>query len=601
MSKAISHTLVEFTQALNNGEKCVVESNGSWAVLNPVMQIFTKLEWFEKRRLEKIAHVFENELDRLEKLPVDVSQGNSQKPVLDLYLGAIKAVKERIEPFKTSKELGLHWEALSYRTAALRYRMESVKPAEAPKKNQEEALAKLAEEWKESYDLYQDKALTDSEIAKIKEACLYPEFVDVISESKALKDFFFRWALRDNNSVDAFVQFPATCERLKSCLIAGRTGYFAKEFQWVQTQGHEKVLTLPFEVQEGEQLVTRAISILDESKEVVLRGGYKLTINKVMEAFRNKNNDVGCLEFLGKQGISNWHCHELGRWNPEKGIVEQIDLSEENGLWWEQLPVFETIDVEKAKSRYGIASLEQGQWVVVAKSTRESPSLDIDRSHGYLEVLIPAEEGYNVYPLGKFAKNFPRSLLQKAMVLANTVEARIQYPDENPYYSHRQQATAPYVTTEEKGKAVMESIRKDLLQAREGNIVFMFGWENCAFWPQQKLTEHLGQEAPNFFVAPAIESYPQMEPLKTAFNFCRTLPEKIKNVALRIVAFLMGSWRGMHVMEKGQKVFKSMMRSGFSKECEMYHPAYLHKRIQKQSIPGNVYLGHHFAPQMVFL
>lgn len=154
----------------------------------------------------------------------------------------------------------------------------------------------------------------------------------------------------------------------------------------------------------------------------------------------------------------------------------------------------------------------------------------------------------------------------------------------------------------------MEIVRKDLIAAREGNMVFQFGGENCAWWPQERLKELLdlkenednaasGGAVPNLFMAPILNSKPNIQPLKTIFSLCRLLPKYIQNIVLKIVAFILGAWRGMFIEIGGKRVFKSMSNSCFKVDCEMYHPAVLHNRIQNNEIEGKVIFGHHMAVQ----
>ena len=135
--------------------------------------------------------------------------------------------------------------------------------------------------------------------------------------------------------------------------------------------------------------------------------------------------------------------------------------------------------------------------------------------------------------------------------------------------------------------------------------MFQFAWENCAWWPQERLEGLLGKSGesegergvPNLFISPVLDATPNVQPLKAIFGFCRIFPERISKVAARAFAFLLGSWRGVSVMEEGRKIFKSMRTSNFRKKCEMYHPALMHAKIQNAEINGQVLFGHHHLPQ----
>lgn len=607
---SIASDFSAFHAALLEGSaKVVTDKRGRWEVVSSLKKQLYKMDCFEIGRLNSLAVNMIREFDRLEKTPVKFNGSIEQRELFKEHIEAAKYIKDQMKRFSTSKKMRLQCRLLKQRMTALKYRIERDNGGLDKGNNsidEAEELKQQVIEWKQGYELYQDTSVSETEMDKLLEASRYPKFVKLLKFDPALRNQFFRWTIRDNNSVGSFVQFPSTCSRLKSALISGRIGRFAEKFQFVAKKNGEKTFNLPFQVAtEDGRLVKKEISILDESRRLKLRGGYELTIQEIINIFKRKNFDPGKLEFFGSCGISNWHTHELGWWNPDTESYERIDVERENSRWWEQMPVFEHLSQDEACRRFGIESLRDGQWVAVAKSTRESLSLDIDRSHGYFEILVPDERGgFNLYPLGKFAKEFPANLIDKFLFVTNTVESRIEYPDENPYYSHRQHASAPFVLGEDEGLALMEMIRKDLKAAREGNVVFQFAWENCAWWPQERLENLLGKKedgnvggAPNFFVNSVLESRPQVQPLRLIFKICRALPECIKKVAVRIVAFILGSWRGRWVVEEGERVFKSMKNSKFKKECKMYHPALLHEKIQNKEIAGNVTLGHHFINQ----
>ncbi|CCB91195.1 putative uncharacterized protein [Waddlia chondrophila 2032/99] len=610
MTSIASNFSVFCDALIESSAKISTDNQGCWRVIPAFKRQLYSLECFEKRRLSSLAANMVKEFDRMEKVSVKFNGISEQSEQFKKYFEAASYIKNQMKIFSSSKKAGAQYQLLKQRVAALKYRIEQINggldKGEVSSEVTDE-LKQLAVEWKRSCLLYQDESLSKSEVDKLREASRYPKFAKLLKFDSAIRNQFFLWVIRDNNTVDTFVQFPSTCCRLKSALLSGRIGRFANNFRFLAKKNGVKEFRLPFQVElEDGRLKTKLVSILSESLQIKFRGGYQLAIREILNTFKRKNLNPGQLECFGSCGISNWHAHELGWWNPKTDTCERIDLDQENSEWWKQMPVFEHLSDEEVCRRFGIDSLQPGQWVAVAKSTRESLSLDIDRSHGYFEILVPNKDegGYDLYPLGKFAREFPKNIIEKFLFVTNTVESRIEYPDENPFYSHRQHASAPFVLSEADGIALMEMIRKDLKAAREGNVVFQFAWENCAWWPQERLENLLGKKekeaeakAPNLFVSPLLESRPEVQPLKGILKICRALPEKLQMIAVKISAFILGSWRGVWVVEEGKRVFKSMKNSRFKKECKMYHPALLHERIQNGSVNGVVTMGHHFLPQ----
>lgn len=611
----IAADFTAFKEALVSEETKVTTNSGNWHHLHPMKKRLTKLACFEQQRWVSIAKDMVKEFDRLEKIPVKFDGAGDQEEMFKEHLEAAKYIKEKLKKFNTSKKVKAQWRALKMRITALKYRIEEVNGgADQGAYCQEdfEELEEFLKNWKENYPLYQDTSISESELKKLAEATAYPKFVKLLKSDKSLRNQFFRWVIRDNNSVDTFVQYPSTCKRLKTAHMSGRINRLLKNFKFIAKEEEGKIFRLPFQVQEEGELKTRNISILDETLRVNLRGNYELSIAEVMNIFQKKNEDVGNLEFVGK-GIANWHTLEHGWWDPEAQDYQRIDVETENSMFWKQLPEYERLTIKDVTERYGVKNVQKGQWIAVAKSTRESLKLDIDRSHGYFEILIPDERTgeYLLYPFGKFAKEFPKNLIDKFLFVTNTVESRIEYPDENTFYSHRQQASAPFVISHNQGLELMEMIRKDLKTAHDGNMVFQFAWENCAWWPQQRLEDLLGAkraedegaeevgEVPNLFVEKLLKSKPKAQPLKFIFSACAILPDCVQNTVAKIIAFLLGSFRGKWVFENGNKVFKSMKNSLFKVNCEMYHPIMLHKKIQEGTVTGTVTFGHHFQHQLV--
>lgn len=535
--------------------------------------------------------------DRIEKIPTifsdDAKRTIAQKECHDSCLKAARVV---IDVLKDSKSVSVQNQLhkLMQRVAALQYRIEacngglnasSVDPLLTDK------LCKAALQWKENYSLIQRKQLSALDIKKLEEASRYPEFAQVLLVNSKLQESFFNWCLRDNNGVRQFVEFPATSERVKSVFIASRVGKLGSDLFKLEKRVNlahgltEKVISLPFFINEKKEYV----SILDESKILALNNSWYLSINEIFKIFSRKNKVIGDLEFFGSTGIVNWNCHELGAWNPRTSSYDQIDLTQEN--FWKQLPVLDEVSPTVLESRLGIV-LSEGEWVVSAKSARTTPDLDLDNRHGYLEVAIPTGKGtYAIYPFGNFASDFPNSLIDLVKFITNTMKGKISYPDENYFYSHRQQATCPMKITEEQGLILMNTIQKELIKARFGYVIFQFAGENCAYWAQNVLNS-IDTKMPNFYKLDFLESKPQNPVLGAIFNCFRCLPETMLPGAIRTVDTLLGSGRGIEVLEYHKKVYKSHKQSPVRNEFVIYQPGSLHVQIEEGKIQGVISTGH---------
>jgi hypothetical protein len=173
-------------------------------------------------------------------------------------------------------------------------------------------------------------------------------------------------------------------------------------------------------------------------------------------------------------------------------------------------------------------------------------------------------------------------------MIGDTVQGKIAYIDENDFYSQRIQAKAPIKITADQGKLLMDAVKEDILKARGGNIVFQIGWENCAYWPQDKLNKLLGDACPNFYRMKAAQATASTQPLQALFEGIKKTSENTQKIFFRSLEWILIGRRGVKVVENGKKVYKCIVNSEFHKTQEIFVPGYNHKQIRD---PNNKYHG----------
>lgn len=637
MSFVISKDIENFTKALNGGLSVDCDRTGVWYEDGLCMRFIRWLFGWEDDRLVRVAAAFNKILDQLEKVPVKFNgspvEMDAQKQTFHLHLQAAEAVKKRLEEMNTASCNAMQAE-LALRVAALKYRIEEANGGLSKEEGTASlALFKevraLAEQWKQGYDLYTEKTLSASELIMLEGVSRYPEFVKLLIKNSGLSSFFFKWSLRDGCSVDAFVQFPSLSAELKNGLMAGRIGKFSSLITLLHQKNletgefvkigeslnpWEKHYTLPVEILEGETLAVKNESLLDEDKVLNLNLNYKQTMKEVVASVANRNRKTGNIEMLGRRRLengewlaprlANYNSIEVAPYNPASKEFELIDLTEKNMGWWKSIPPLDTVEKSELKMLYGINEIKDGEWFAVVRSSREDGELDVVKSHGYLDVLIPDGKGhYMIYPFGKFAAEafWPVTLIEKALFITDTVPGKVQCPDENHYMPQRQQAKAVVPISDKDGLELMEMIRKDLLEARKGNTVFQFPWENCAWWVQKLMEKLLGPAKhggpiPNYFRTPLLDARPKNQPLPLLFRICRSFEGTLQDLVVKVIEFSLLAWRGTEVEVKGKKVEKTVMNSGHMKKLEIYHPSSLHEKIKAKQIKesqitmGNLHL-----------
>ena len=599
----ISESLVSFTNALEAEQSVAVNRNGSWRAEGFFMRTFRKVFKMEDSRIASVCHAFNRTLDDLEKIPPQFNAGTTQLTVdhqemFDRFVQASRAVSKyslSSRDVRVKSELRM----MDQKITSLRYRLMTYDQDEIVEINEYtpmfDRMLDSAREWKKGVKLFEGADLTELDEEKLEEVCRYPEFVNQLEGDPKLRELFFKWIIRYNNPVRQFVEYPERCQRISQVYLAQRVGRFAGEHFKIQTREKEpgideKVLTLPFELlSEKGDLEVKDVSILDESKVLTLRGGYQASLDKIFAVFNRKEKNQGDFEFFGDQGIINWNSH-YHAWKNAEGGYKGIDYLKER--WWEQLPVFEVISKEELEERYEL-DVEEGNWVGVAKSTAESLDLDVDRSHGYLEVAIPiGNDEYQILDFGKFAEKYPDKALDYVTFLANTFRSHLEYPDSNEFFSQRQHAAAPFELTPEKGRELMVEIQRTLIRSEEGNLIFQFAYENCAWWPQHVFKKILGEDCPNFFYEKALNAKPSHPLLGSMFRGIRKAPKVLQKPLLNAVETLLVPWRGVYVIKRGRLEKKTLAKTPFGKDQKMWHPGALHQRIKSGTIKGVVYFGH---------
>lgn len=458
--------------------------------------------------------------------------------------------------------------SIKRRLIALLYRGEFEKPLDALPPLYLK-LYDYALEWKKQHPLIGHALLTAHEIDQIKIASSYPLF-SLLLDEKSFRDQFLEWVLQDENESIPFIEFPATIERLKKAKLNGRISRLSHNpLQIVKqnsTSGILKYLTLPFE--------GKPESIVDPEALIQFKGAYALKIAEIFETFSRKDIAVGHLEFM-QEGIVNWNIHHLGYWDNGKQEVQKIDIHKNE--WWKSLPNYRILTRRQIAKRFQI-NVSKQQWVVAAAATRGKPTLDFEDTHAFLEIAVPIKKGhYALYDFGKLAFKYPETTLDKLKMLTQTVHATVAYPDENVFYTHRQHGLAPFLITPRQGKILMETIAKDIENARHQNFVYQIESENCAKWVFQTL-ETVIKEMPDIFRMNLLDTEPE-GPVKHIFQWIKKLPERWQVPVLTFLHIPLGAKRKVWVYENNQLVSKSLATHSFFNTGEIFLPALLIAKI----------------------
>lgn len=503
-------------------------------------------------------------------------------------------------PSTYNAELLYVWHALERRMIALRYRLEGVNggwdksSVNGPIVNK---LKMMVREWKHTNDLIENKELTEDDLYNIQLTSQYPAFVALLRKDEKIKEEYLLWAFRDKNSPAVFIEFPGIQQKIVVANLSGRIGRMNNNLKIkkvINNFGMEKIVTLPFEGKE--------ISILDEKTEVTLTRNYQLSVGEVLQIFKDKTSRAGNLEYLA-HGVTNWNVQKWGRWNPAKSSWDEIDLT--HNEWWHQLPLTELISKEQAFERYG-QRYDSTQWIVAATATRGSSSLDYENTHAFFEIAIPWGDGrYATFNFGKTAILFPSTFFESLLMFCKNSYATVVYPDENIFYTHRQQVYHSFGVTPKEGEHLMAIIKEDMKKAKESNFVYQIESENCAKWVHESIEKVIGEEnVPDMFRMHLLDTEP-VGLVAKIFKWMKKLPAPIQTPILVFCHLPLGAMRKTRIVHEGKAIYTSLTQHDFWKTGTIYLPAMLHTRKKlglldqmKQKVSKRVL---HYRPHALYL
>lgn len=593
----IFNNINTFVQELRNGNSFGVTPEGDFYVTNLLIETLQSLLGLTQSNWVSVSSRFRKALDQLESIPIyfNISESNAiQSENFKKFIEAGEIILQRLESYH-SKKVNTEKLLLKRSLIALLYRLEEVNGGLSPStisKTQLDFIIQAAQAWKATQVVYDETALSPAEISILEKACEYSKFMDLIISNQELRDKFFGWVLREHISVQSFIEYPATQQKIDASDLRGRIGRIGGNLLKVlkvqvpdeAEDTFKKIVTLPFE--------GRDVSILDDQKYILFRGNYALTIREIFEEFAKKREGTSNLEFMG-EGIINWNAFLWGWWDADIQDYHVVDF--EQAEWWKQLPVFEILSLKEAREKFG-AKLDGRQWNVAATAKRERANLDFEGAHAYSTLSIPIGDGrYAVYPFGKYATKFPPSLIRALLNIGHTSDATVAYPDENVYYTHRQRSSYSFAFNEQQGLAYMESVKRDMLLARAGNLIYQIESENCAKWAHQKIEEVVGpHRIPNVFQMPFLNSEPNGF-MKLVFTGIKSLPVRWQDPVTLGIHFMLGGYKGVWIWEEGKQVWKSLTHHPFWNDIVIYHPSMLHKQQELGIIGRSVSEGVTFS------
>jgi len=433
------------------------------------------------------------------------------------------------------------------RVIALQY-LHGILPEEGVDEPQKQELAKLCRRFKETQKQLKKLSLSKRDWVGIEKiSSRYKIFIEYILDSRNAKvqEKFLKFFIRDRVDPEVYIQFPKKAKELKYNNLTGRVGRHPGNILIKDREIH-----IPMVVMDQGKKVRKFYSIDHPETPLHFPPGHQTTVGKVIDCFRQKNQEYGEYVFT------------------QKG-VRYVDGSKD-------IP-FEAITYDRAKNRYGEA-LKENQWVAILASSREYDKkhpLDINEAHALLGYARPVKgKKWKVYYKGGFPDQIPFTLFQKFWFLGKSVAGRFMF-DANPYYTRRQFAHTAEILEPEDGVWF-----KDLL---EGKFPFQIVMHNCARKAQDtwdRLMDHLKKPRINIFQKYIWEATPS-GPMEAVGKLVNGSPIMIRPYLQRLFKLALFPWRSYTWEHTGFKQQFSYYRTKEFKSNIIYLPGALHEKLKE--------------------
>jgi len=444
-------------------------------------------------------------------------------------------------------------------------------------------LNTVLKKWKGAKgQLYFDKRITSKDNEKIETLSRYPNFISILLKNEKITDAFFKLVFRDNFPIKLLIQYYKTCsEDLKVSLLAIRVGFFNK-FDRQILKNENNILDNSSIKKDLKFLINgKFVTILDDNALIELNGDIGFTWKYIKELWENNKKFPAQMEVFENKGLICFKPQGLEYAEDFKRC--SIDTTAPK--FWEKLPIFLTMSKERLEKMLNIKITPDKPCVATIESSCMDP-LFVDGAHGASTIYLPSEDGssYQVFPFGKYAKEFPQSKLEQLSFLGGTVEAQLTYPDPTPFYTQRMHGVAPHLITFDEAEKLLTMYGKDIW-------FFQFAGNNCSA-EFQLIFEKVFNDKTNYFNLPMMETK-QIFPLNYILPPMKYIPESLSTALIHSVYLLFGSFRDLSEVDEDGTVKKinNLLKSQFCKTQTLAVPGFLVDQINHGKINGVTYYG----------
>ena len=335
----------------------------------------------------------------------------------------------------------------------------------------------------------------------------YPDYVRELLQNEKSLAAFFKWALRSGCSVDVFVQFPKTAEKLMKCHADKRFGAIFghnREDSGLRIERGKVTMKVRGGIAgTGCTEGSTYVPIHDSKLRIAFTNlvnrtapPYIVTVGEIFRQLRAKTTAYENVEMLAG-GISSWNTIQCGSFNPNLGRIERLDA--EN---WMKAPPVAYVTHEDIQARFPGQTVTEGGVKFGLCISRQFEDTDngprVDNTHTFFTVFIPdgtfpdGTRRFRELNLGLQPDVLPKGVVHKLWLIGATELAKVHIIDESRYLigdmkegGLREHRGLINNLTDVETAILNQFVAREIQKGHDGKKAFSPQGNNCANWVQK--------------------------------------------------------------------------------------------------------------------
>ena len=331
---------------------------------------------------------------------------------------------------------------------------------------------------KDLADDYIHLGVSEKEKAALAEFARYPSLLEQLKNDKSLGLFALKWVLVDHAPPELFVKFPDLAEQMYRSKLSRRMGLVGEWSDFVDSSGVIPKIKVAGEFVEYHGL---------DSQVHFAKGSYSW--KELFRIFDQRGCHSPVL-VQPKVGITEWNKRTLEGYSHVTGSYHSSKENDilEGDKWYHKLPKFiqeDTFSLQDLKEKLGEIKGEEDPEAIVSL-VLECPK-NRYQGHGKINIYYKIDDGmYRYLSFGKMGAYDTETGNAGALEFVDFVPGHVHYPDETIFWRYQEESFWNVAIGESSLKLLMNDIRKDIQESREGKLLFQQSGYNCGSWAAQR-------------------------------------------------------------------------------------------------------------------